>query len=147
MITYELLILFRLMPKPELRSALKRTADTIFEQGGIIRKLENLGTKDLPFKTSVHGVVYKKANHFLFEFNAPPSSIANLFDEYIRDVDVVRRRLYKKNEPVHFECTLDNEMRPPPYRKDVQDLIEQAKQQNKPKFKYNTNLDYYPFQK
>ncbi|CAH2000468.1 unnamed protein product [Acanthoscelides obtectus] len=148
MIAYELMILYRLMPKPELRTALKRTSETIFQKGGIIRKLENLGTRDLPFKISVHGVVYNKADYFLFEFNAPPSSIASLFDEYIRDVDVVRRRLYKKTEPVGFECTLDNEMKPPPYRNDVLNLIEQAKsQQGKPKFEYNTNLDHYPFQK
>ncbi|CAH2002873.1 unnamed protein product [Acanthoscelides obtectus] len=86
MIAYELMILYRLMPKPELRTALKRTSETIFQKGGIIRKLENLGTRDLPFKISVHGVVYNKADYFLFEFNAPPSSIASLFDEYIRDV-------------------------------------------------------------
>lgn len=68
-------------------------------------------------------------------------------DEYGRDIDVIRRRIYKKTIQEPYECTLDEEMKPPPYRKDVQDLIEQARKLDKPKFKYNTGLDYYPFQK
>ncbi|KAI4470425.1 ribosomal protein s6 [Holotrichia oblita] len=65
MITYELCLLLRVMPKPELVSALKRTANTIFLKGGIIRKLESLGTKDIPNKTSSHGSVHNKARYLL----------------------------------------------------------------------------------
>ncbi|XP_056642520.1 probable 28S ribosomal protein S6, mitochondrial [Diorhabda sublineata] len=147
MITYEVLMLYRVMPKIELASVLKRTANTIFDKGGIIRKLENLGTRDMPYKTSVHGVVYKKASYFLIECNVPPTTINSLLDEYGRDVDIIRRTIYKKNEPTQFECTLHEELQPPPYRKDVQDLIKQARKLDKPRFKYNTGLDYYPFQR
>lgn len=86
-------------------------------------------------------------SYFLYEFTSPPSSIDNLLDEYGRDIDVIRRRIYKKTEHEPFECTLDDESKPPPYRKDVQDMIEQARKLDKPKFNYNTGLDYYPFQK
>ncbi|CAG9836641.1 unnamed protein product [Diabrotica balteata] len=147
MITYEILMLFRVMPKTELKTVIKRTAGAILEKGGIIRKLENLGTRDMPYKTSVHGINYKQASYFLYECNIPPSTIESLLDEYGRDVDVIRRQLYRKNQPTSNECTLDEELLPPPYRKDVQDLIEQARKHDKPKFKYNTGLDYYPFQK
>jgi len=147
MITYELLLLFRVMPKPELKEVLRRTAGHIFNKGGFIRKLNNLGSRDMPYKTSAHGVVYKQASYFMYEFNVPPSSIETLLDEYGRDVDVIRRRIYKKTDHETFECTLHEEMLPPPYRKDVQDLIAEAKGHDKPKFKYNSGLDYYPFQK
>ncbi|RZC33058.1 Ribosomal S6 domain containing protein [Asbolus verrucosus] len=147
MITYELCLLLRVMPKPELVSVVKRSANAIFEKGGIIRKLENMGTRDMPNKTSVHGIVHHKASYFLFEFNAPPSCIDKLLDEYMRDVDIIRRRIYKKKEVAPFECTLHEDMLPPPYRKNVQDLIAEAKKSDKPRFKYNTGLDYYPFQK
>ncbi|KAF5277478.1 hypothetical protein FQR65_LT03815 [Abscondita terminalis] len=147
MVTYELMLLLRIMPKPELVSTLKRTAETLFNQGGIIRKLENLGTRDMPYKTSIHGMVYNRANYYLFEFNAPPSVIRDLLDEYGRDIDIIRRRIYKKVEPKLQECTLQEELQPAPYRKNVQDLIEQARKLDKPKFKYNSGLDYYPFQK
>ncbi|KAK9703671.1 Ribosomal protein S6 [Popillia japonica] len=65
MITYELCLLLRVMPKSELVSALKRTANTIFLKGGIIRKLESLGTKHIPSKTSSHGLVHNKARYLL----------------------------------------------------------------------------------
>ncbi|KAF5273699.1 hypothetical protein FQA39_LY07389, partial [Lamprigera yunnana] len=130
----------------ELVTTLKRTADTLYNRGGIVRKLENLGTRDMPYKTSVHGVVYNRASYYLFEFNAPPSSIQELLDEYGRDIDIIRRRIYKKLIPEPFHCTLDEELQPAPYRKNVQELIANAKKLEKPKFQYNTGLDYYPFQ-
>ncbi|CAH0546027.1 unnamed protein product [Brassicogethes aeneus] len=147
MITYELCLLLRVMPKPELTTTLKRAAEAIFEKGGIIRKLENLGTRDMPYKTSVHGAVHKKASYFLYEFNAPPSSLETLLDAYSRDVDIIRRQIYKKKAIEPFECTLNDEILPPAYRKDVQELISEARKLEKPKFSYNSGLDYYPFQK
>ncbi|KAJ8925116.1 hypothetical protein NQ315_001298 [Exocentrus adspersus] len=147
MITYELMLLLRTMPKPELHGVLKRIATAIFDKGGVIRKLDNLGHKDMPYKTSSHGVVYNKASYFLYEFTVPPSSIDTLLDEYGRDVDIIRRRIYKKNEENKFKCTLDEELQPPPYRKEVQEMIAKARRLDKPKFSYNNGMDYYPFQK
>ncbi|KAL1518023.1 hypothetical protein ABEB36_001709 [Hypothenemus hampei] len=147
MITYELMVLLRIMPKPETKQVLRRIADQIFEKGGFIRKLENLGTQEMPYKAKAHDAIHKQASYFLYEFHAPPSSIFPLLDEYIRDVDIVRRRIFKKNEEASFECTLSQELLPPPYRKEVQELITEARKKDKPKFQYNSGLDYYPFQK
>lgn len=101
----------------------------------------------MPYKTSVHGVVYREASYYLMLFNAPPSSLEELSEEYGRDVDIIRRRIFKTKTVEQQECTLEEEMQPAPYRKDVQDLIEQARRLDKPKFKYNSGLKYYPFQK
>ncbi|XP_066156772.1 small ribosomal subunit protein bS6m [Euwallacea fornicatus] len=147
MITYELMLLLRVMPKPECKQVLRRIADHIFHEGGFIRKLDNMGTRDMPHKISSHGVVYTQASYFLYEFNVPPSSVDNLLDEYRRDVDVIRPNIFKKKESELFECTLHEECLSPPYRKDVQDLIAESKKNEKPKFQYNSGLDYYPFQK
>lgn len=86
-------------------------------------------------------------SYFLMEFNAPPSSLEDLSEEYGRDVDIIRQRIYKVKEEPQQECTLHEELQPAPYRKDVQDLIAEARKLDKPKFKYNSGLDYYPFQK
>ncbi|XP_017775102.1 PREDICTED: probable 28S ribosomal protein S6, mitochondrial [Nicrophorus vespilloides] len=147
MITYELCLLLRVMPKKELAATLKRTATAIFDKSGFIRKIENLGTRDMPYKTSSHGVVYNKASYFLIEMNVPPSTVEELKEEYSRDVDIIRRRVYKKIPPSEAECTLHEEMLPAPYRKDVQELIASSKKLQKPRFSYNSGLDYYPFQK
>ncbi|XP_021931157.1 probable 28S ribosomal protein S6, mitochondrial isoform X2 [Zootermopsis nevadensis] len=132
---------------PELISTLRRTADAIFNKGGIIRKVENLGTRNLPYKMSAHGSVHKQGSYFVFQFICPPSSLHNLEEEYGRDVDIVRRRIFKMETPEEFECTLHEEIKPPAYRKDVQKMIEESKKIDKYKFKYNSGLDYCPFQK
>lgn len=81
------------------------------------------------------------------EFSAPPATLEDLSEEYGRDVDIIRKTIIKVTEPVTEECTLHEELQAPPYRKDVQDLVAEARKLDKPKFKYNSGLDYYPFQK
>nr|CAD7426760.1 unnamed protein product [Timema monikensis] len=104
------------MSRPEVVSTLKRTSEAIFETGGFIRKLENLGTREIPYKTSAHGQVHKKASYFLLKFDCPPKHLYDLSEGYGRDVDIVRHRVYKVKEPEQFECTIEEETKPPAYR-------------------------------
>ena len=39
----------------ELAKAVKRTAEAIFEHGGVIRSMENVGSRQLPYKMFKHG--------------------------------------------------------------------------------------------
>lgn len=142
-------LLIRVMKKPELVATLKRTAETIFNTGGFIRKIENCGVKALPCKTSAHGHVHREANHFFIYFDVPPKEVESILDKCNRDIDIVRLKIFKQNTPFKVECTFHEEMLPPPYRPSVQKLMEQANKQrnSKREFKYNSGLDYYPFNK
>ncbi|XP_076298180.1 mitochondrial ribosomal protein S6 [Lasioglossum baleicum] len=144
--TYEMPVLLRIMRKPECAEVLKRIANTIFETGGFIRKIENWGDKELPCKASSHGKVYKEAGHFFFCFDVPPASLKDLTDEYNRDIDIIRTKIYKQNplEPEKVECTLEEELLPPAYRPSILKLLEHKKK-GKKEFKYNSGLGYYPF--
>ncbi|XP_055643597.1 probable 28S ribosomal protein S6, mitochondrial [Toxorhynchites rutilus septentrionalis] len=147
--TYELSLILRQMPRPEIVTVLKRTAEAIFEKGGFIRKLDNLGTRPLPFKTSSHGLVHRTGSYFVFKFDTPPSTVDDLEEEYGRDVDIIRKRIYKADATVqeNVTCTLHDEMLPPAYRNDVQKMISAANKYKKKGFQYNSGFDYYPFQK
>ncbi|XP_076245319.1 mitochondrial ribosomal protein S6 [Calliopsis andreniformis] len=150
--TYEMPILLRVMKKSQTAEVLKRVANGIFGTGGFIRKIENWGEKQLPVKTSSHGQVHREASHFMFCFDVPPVSLKELQDEYLRDIDIIRVRIYKQNLPTtQRECTLEEELLPPPFRPSVLNIIKQAEKQklrrDKSKFKYNSGLDYYPFLK
>ncbi|XP_055843017.1 probable 28S ribosomal protein S6, mitochondrial [Episyrphus balteatus] len=145
--TYELSLVLRQMSRPEIVSVLKRTAECIFDKGGIIRKLENLGSRALPHKISEHGLVHREGNYFAIQFDTAPTKIVDLNEEYGRDIDIIRRHIFKLEEPKAVECTLHEELQPPAYRKDVQKMIEIAKRKQKKKYDYNSGLDYYPFQK
>ncbi|XP_013106295.1 small ribosomal subunit protein bS6m [Stomoxys calcitrans] len=145
--SYELFLVLRQMSRPELVSALKRTAESILDKGGIIRSLQNLGSRALPYKVSGQGLVHREGTYFTINFDVAPTKIADMKEEFSRDVDIIRRNVYKMEEPEKYECTLHEEMLPPAYRKDVQEMIEIAKKKQKPKYNYNSGLDYYPFQK
>ncbi|KAJ9592664.1 hypothetical protein L9F63_015679 [Diploptera punctata] len=147
MLNYELALIIRSMSRPEIVTTLKRTAEAIFNKGGIIRKIENLGTQDLPYKMTSHGMVHKQGSYFVLQFVVPPKTIAELKDEYIRDVDIIRPKIFRSEPPEEFECTLHEEMLPPAYRKDVQEIVKKSEKIDRYKFKSNSGLDYYPFQK
>lgn len=50
-------------------NTLKRTAESIFQKGGFLRKIENLGSRNLPFKVSEHGLVHKIGSAFVLKFD------------------------------------------------------------------------------
>ncbi|EFN88032.1 probable 28S ribosomal protein S6, mitochondrial [Harpegnathos saltator] len=145
--SYEMPLLLRIMKKPELVATLKRTSETIFNTGGIIRKIENWGVTELPYKISIHNHLHSEANHFCIWFDAPPRLIEHIVDEGRRDIDIIRIKVYNHLKPPKTECTLHEEMLPPPYRPSVQKLMEIAEKQhrNRYAFKYNSGLNYYPF--
>lgn len=136
-----------LHPQPEVIATLKRTADKILDNGGIIRKLENLGTRPLPYKISEHGLVHRTGSYFVMQFDAPTTLIQTVHEEYGRDIDIVRRHIFKVDPPADVECTLGAEMLPPAYRTEVQRMVAIAKRSEKPKYNQKSGLDYYPFQK
>ncbi|XP_050362793.1 probable 28S ribosomal protein S6, mitochondrial [Nymphalis io] len=148
---YELALLLRAMPKGELKKTLTRISYAIFNRGGIIRNIENLGFRAMPYKTSSHGLVHREANYYVFKIDTATQSVADLKEEYSRDVDIIRQRVFKMQENTQpSPCTLAEELLPPAYREEVQKMVEVGKTQVNRftyKFKYNSGLDYYPFQK
>lgn len=63
--SYELSLLLRILPKQELVSTLKRTAEMILGQGGILRQFTSVGTKPLPFKMKAHNAIHREGQYFL----------------------------------------------------------------------------------
>ncbi|XP_059060223.1 small ribosomal subunit protein bS6m [Achroia grisella] len=147
---YEFALMLRAMPKSELKTTLKRISHAIFDRGGIIRNIENLGFRTMPYKTSAHGLVHREANYIVFKVDTPALSVTDLKEEYSRDVDIIRQRVFRMQDESNHSCTLEDELLPPAYREEVQQMIEIGKSQVNRftyKFKYNSGLDYYPFQK
>ncbi|KAK2579585.1 hypothetical protein KPH14_010880 [Odynerus spinipes] len=144
--SYEMPLLLRVLNKPDTFNVLKRAATAIFDNGGIIRKIENLGVKELPCKISFRGETYKQADHFLFYFDVPPSKLASLTDQYKRDIDILRSKIFKQEERDPVKCTLHKELLPPVYRKDVQKLMELAEKKKKEhqRLQYSREITYYP---
>nr|CAG4648388.1 EOG090X0IQO [Moina brachiata] len=145
---YELSMILRPLSKPELVSSLKRTAETIVEHGGILRRFTSIGSNPLPFKMKAHNVWHREGIYFLMQFDAPTPALEVVRDELRRDIDLIRSQVIKLEEQKKFECTLEEEQKPPAYRRSVQKLIEEGRKTVRPMYKQNSpGFNYYPFQK
>uniref|UniRef100_A0A6I8NHR9 Small ribosomal subunit protein bS6m n=1 Tax=Ornithorhynchus anatinus TaxID=9258 RepID=A0A6I8NHR9_ORNAN len=51
---YELALILKATQRPETAAILKRTINALMERGAIVRNLENLGERNLPYKISIH---------------------------------------------------------------------------------------------
>ena len=119
-----------------------------FCQGGILRQFTSLGYNALPYRMRAHNVWHKEANQFVMKFDAPAPAVMNLSDSFKRDIDIIRQKFVKMDKSLAFECTLEEEMQPPAYRKDVEKLIQEGRKEKQTFYKQRTpGYDYYPFQK
>uniref|UniRef100_A0A4W3JHD4 Small ribosomal subunit protein bS6m n=1 Tax=Callorhinchus milii TaxID=7868 RepID=A0A4W3JHD4_CALMI len=84
---------------PETAAALRRTVEALLERGAVIRNLENLGERALPYKIFKHNLQHTRAGYFLVDFEAPPSTILSLLDHLGRDIDVIRPTVLKHQPP------------------------------------------------
>lgn len=146
--SYELSLVLRTLAKPDLISCIKRTGEMILDNGGILRKFTSLGNNPLPYRIKSTNGWHRDGNYFLIQFDAPTSAVEKVQDALRRETDVIRPHLIKKDNPPQFSCTLQEELQPPAYRKEVDELIIEGRKVKKPLFKRNIpGYDINPFQK
>ncbi|XP_058234951.1 28S ribosomal protein S6, mitochondrial [Hemibagrus wyckioides] len=102
---YELSLVLKAMQRPETAAVLRRTVETLMQRGAVVRNLENLGERRLPYKISKHNQPHTRGGYFLIDFHASPSILTALLNHLERDVDVVRQTVLKKDpEPPKAPC-------------------------------------------
>ena len=148
--TYEMTVIMRKLAKPDLVSAVKRVAEEIYLGGGYIRKIESLGTRQLPNIKISKKLRHTEGTYMLMDVDIKAKDLARINDEYLRDKDIIQQFfLSKTDEAADFVCdeTLDDERKPPAERPSIQRLIEEGRRP--PRFKKiwnsRTGLDYNPF--
>lgn len=97
---YELALILKAMQRPETAAALRRTVETLMERGALVRDLENLGERTLPYTMRKHNQSHNRGTYFLVDFYAAPRIVTGLLDHLHRDVDVVRPTVLKKEDQV-----------------------------------------------
>jgi len=142
--SYEVTLILKTLAKPELAATLKRTALHILDRNGIIFGIEKLGTRQLPFVMSAHSVKHNEGSYFLIKYDGPVSTVNDLQDEFYRDIDIIRAGVAKAKPPKPFDCTLEEELKPPAYRQDVAELIRKGKKKEQ-RFDPLIGLPYDPW--
>ncbi|XP_074428658.1 small ribosomal subunit protein bS6m [Larus michahellis] len=102
---YELALILKAMQRPETAAVLKRTVETLMERGAIVRNLENLGERSLPYKISKHKERHRRGGYFLIDLEGPPSIVSTMMDHLGRDIDVIRRAFIKHPVSKTEECS------------------------------------------
>lgn len=81
--------------QPETAAALKRTLEALMDRGAVVRNLENLGERMLPYKISAHNQRHSRGGYFLVDFYAPPTTVESMMEHLSRDIDVIRPNIVK----------------------------------------------------
>ncbi|XP_009326298.1 PREDICTED: 28S ribosomal protein S6, mitochondrial [Pygoscelis adeliae] len=92
-------------PLPETAAVLKRTVEALMERGAVVRNLENLGERSLPYKISKHKERHRRGGYFLIDLEGPPSIVSTMMDHLGRDIDVIRRAFIKHPVSKTEECS------------------------------------------
>ncbi|XP_035171597.1 28S ribosomal protein S6, mitochondrial isoform X1 [Oxyura jamaicensis] len=95
----------RCFPSPETAAVLKRTVEALMEKGAVVRNLENLGERALPYKISKHKQRHRRGGYFLVDLEGPPSIVSTMMDHLGRDIDVIRRAFIKHPVSKTEECS------------------------------------------
>ncbi|XP_061914409.1 28S ribosomal protein S6, mitochondrial [Entelurus aequoreus] len=95
---YELALILKAMQRPETAATLRRTVEALMERGAVVRDMENIGERLLPFVITKHNQRHRRGSYFLIDFYAAPSILTGLLDHLHRDVDVVRPTVLKNDK-------------------------------------------------
>ncbi|XP_012587823.1 PREDICTED: 28S ribosomal protein S6, mitochondrial isoform X2 [Condylura cristata] len=80
---------------PETAAALKRTLEALMDRGAIVRTLENLGERALPYKMRAHSQQHSRGGYFLVDFHAPTTTVESMLEHLSRDTDVIRPNIVR----------------------------------------------------
>jgi len=105
---YEVMALFKQMAKPEIAAGVKRVAEEFIKQGTLIRKVENLGERQLAFKIrDAQQQMHDTAHYVLFYVNTHYDDVDKLRGVLDRDQDVIRHGYHLDppfDQKPNYEC-------------------------------------------
>ncbi|XP_008105755.1 small ribosomal subunit protein bS6m [Anolis carolinensis] len=101
---YELALILKAMQRPETAATLKRTVEALMERGAVVRNLENLGERALPYRITTHSEDHTRGGYFLVDFESPSTVISSVKDHLGRDIDVIRSTVLKHHVTKTEEC-------------------------------------------
>lgn len=117
------------MPKKETVDCLKRVANLIWKEDGVIQKIDYLGEKKLPWQKNRpdQGECFNEGSYFILHTSLMPITDVHLRPEFKLELDLLNYNFVHKDEKnllENYECTLEEELLPPAFRKSVKPLLD-----------------------
>lgn len=125
---YELNLILKPLPKKDIVACLKRVAGLIWQEDGVIRKIDYLGNGKLAFtvRGKDEGESYEEGSHFIYHTSLNSKVLNDIRPELKLDLDVIAQKFIRANQsiiPDDYYCTLDEELQPPAFRKSIQPIL------------------------
>ncbi|KAL4233454.1 28S ribosomal protein S6 [Mactra antiquata] len=96
--SYEVALIIRsALERTQMKNVLKGACQSIFHNGGVVKKMENLGYRELPHPMKSHTQKFTHGNYFCIQFNSSTDAMAKISKSY-NDYDDVLRHGIVKNE-------------------------------------------------
>lgn len=132
--SYELNFIVKRLPRIALVDALKRIGEQVLDAGCTLRKIEFLGHKRTPYSLpnphQPRTARYKEGSYFIFHMEMPAAISGGLKNDLKLDYDIIKVKMIEKWSPKidpSYQCTLHEEMLPPPERPSIQTLFKIGK--------------------
>ncbi|CAF0841378.1 unnamed protein product [Rotaria sp. Silwood1] len=133
---YQLLCIFKNLPKPELMMGIKAAATCILDHNGVIKSFENLGLRRLPIRLIGNDAqIYREGHYIFINFISGTTKTYEMMAALKREGDILRRVISnddKVNEK--HECHCDK------YGYFVTDIVDYTKPLTLPNSKDNSKL-------
>ncbi|KRX63878.1 putative 28S ribosomal protein S6, mitochondrial, partial [Trichinella britovi] len=113
----------------DLASTIKRCCVKLLDNGAVLTSMNSMGYKDLPFKMKKDQSAYITGSYILLNCALPFQKYKQLSGEFRRDSDIIHsyfKYVESQNAGVN-ECTIEEELEIPAYRKSVAKLRQTQK--------------------
>ncbi|GBO16615.1 hypothetical protein AVEN_21805-1, partial [Araneus ventricosus] len=130
----------------DLAATLKRVGTLLLDHGVVLLNLQNLGTRDLPYKVKKEEIFYYKGSYFVYKFTGSPAIFSKVKEVCDRDTDILKLGFVDVYKGDPKDCTLEEELLPPALRPSVKKLLEESKKHkgvSKPFYKHLKTWNYY----
>ena len=86
MVQYEVALILRSVPTAELSQLLKKTLSVVLDQGAVLRKVENLGERQLPYRMRAHSKYFQDGRQVHPLLTLAAECCTNLSDVMVRSI-------------------------------------------------------------
>ncbi|XP_035686402.1 28S ribosomal protein S6, mitochondrial-like [Branchiostoma floridae] len=93
---YELVMITKALERPETVTVVKRAVQSLLNKGAIVRQIENLGERKLPYIMRAHSENFTQGRYFVVEFDGPTTLVGSMTQLLKQDLDIIRPNILKK---------------------------------------------------
>lgn len=86
MVQYEVALILRSVPTAELSQLLKKTLSVVLDQGAVLRKVENLGERQLPYRMRAHSKYFQDGRQVHPLLTRAAECCTNLSDVMVKSI-------------------------------------------------------------